>query len=107
MQAHPLEFLGARPRTCLQALRQRVEGDVVRYLADAESAHQDAPDAVRPFGVLVLPRAVIARARGQHVHVVARADLLRDEAARVLGTGADVGAVSRGDERELHRLSNR
>jgi hypothetical protein len=45
---------------------------------------------------------VIARARGQDVHVVAFADMLGDQPARMLDTSAEIRTVTRCDKGEFH-----
>ena len=73
---------------------------------NAEASNQHAPDAIGSFRVLVLPRTVIACTRRQDVHVVALADMLGDQPARVLDTRADIRTVAWSDEGEFHRRSN-
>jgi hypothetical protein len=49
---------------------------------------------------------VIARARGQDVHVVTLANMLSDQPTRMLNTSADLGTITWRDEGEFHRRSN-
>src|SRR6187399_3467252 len=79
-----------------------MKGLLVAQLADSEAANQRATYAIGTLRVLVLPGSRIPRARGQHVHVMPAADLFGEKTARVIGAGADVGAVSRRHEGKLH-----
>ena len=90
----------------MQALRERVEANVVGDLTHAEATNQHAPDAIGSFRVLVLPRALIARARREDVHVMALADMLGDQPTRMLDTRADIRTIAWSDEGEFHRCSN-
>jgi hypothetical protein len=69
-------------------------GGIGLALGHRKAAHAHAAHPVGPFGVLVLPRPRVARARGQHVDVVTVADVLGEQPAGVLGAGGEVGAVT-------------
>ena len=104
--AHPLQLLGARMRLGQQPRRQAVERRRIRLaFGHREAADTDAAHAVRTFGIVVLPRPHVARARGEHVDVVTVAEVLGEQPAGVLGPGGQVGAVAGRDERELHDVS--
>src|SRR5678815_139978 len=79
-----------------------MKGLLVAQLADSEAANQGATYAIGALRVLVLPGSRIPRARGQHVHVMPAADLFGENTARVIGPGADVGAVPRCHEGKFH-----
>ena len=68
-----------------------------------EPPHGDAAHAVGALGILVLPGDVVARARREHVDLVALGQPLGDEPAVVLGSAEDLGAVALDDEAILSR----
>src|SRR5215212_5573857 len=72
-------------------------------LADSESSHQDSAHPVRTFGVLVLPGIGIPAACRQHFDVVSFAELLGQEAARMLGARRDISTITRRNEGESHK----
>src|SRR5688572_805184 len=76
----------------------------VARLRDGEPADERATYPVDPFGVLVLPRPRIARARRQHVDLVACTHLFGQQAAGMFGARRHVGPVTRRDEGESHAV---
>ena len=105
--AHPLQFLGAGARRAKNAVGELPETVLVVWLVDGEAPHEHAADAIRPLAVFVLPRPRIASRGRQHVDVVAQAQLLGNQAARVLGACRDFAAIPWRDERELHAIAPR
>ena len=83
--AHPLELFGSCARAGEQPARELLEGSSIVALGDREMPHQHAANAVCALGVFVFPGQRIARARRQHVDVVALADLLGEQPARMFG----------------------
>ena len=79
-----------------------VELREVADLGTREPSHRDAAHAVGAFRVLVLPRRVFARARGQHIDLVALGEPLGDEPAMIFGAAENLGAVPLGNKRNLH-----
>src|SRR5258705_22899 len=100
--ANPFHLLGARPRRVEDAIGELAERVGVARLVHREAAHEHAADAVRAFPVLVLPRPRIAGGGRQHFDVVAHAELLVEQAARVLGARRHFAALPLRDEGELH-----
>jgi hypothetical protein len=87
-----IEDLVADVREPLQASR----------VTDGKPGDPDTPLDRRPRRYSVLPRDVVACARGQHRDVVAWRQALRDLATVRFGAARDVGAVSLNDEGEPH-----
>ena len=71
----------------------------MRALANRADGH--AANPVVSFRILVLPGDVIARARRQHLDVVALHEVLGEQPARILGPTENLGPVALDDEREL------
>src|SRR5207237_7258384 len=87
--------------------RELPEAIGVVRLVDGEPPHEHAADAIGPLAVVVLPRSSIPRGGGQHFDVVAKAQLSRQQAARMFGARRDLAAEPRGDERKLHTMTPR
>src|SRR5690242_3417512 len=99
----PYPFHLLRPRTRLgeDAIREMSKRLAIVRLVDGEAADEDASDAIRALAVLVLPRPRVGRGRGQHLDVVTRAQLLREQPAGMWCACGDFGAVTRRDEAEF------
>ena len=100
--ADPFLFVRQAVRLGDQPGRELLERVGVVRLVDREPPDQHAANTVGPFRRFVLPRHRLARARRQHLDIVALADLLGEQAARVLRAAGDVAAVTRRDKGELH-----
>src|SRR6185436_5423486 len=100
--ANPFHLLGAGSRRVEDAIGELAEGVDIARLVHREASHEHAADAIRAFPVIVLPRPRIAGSGRQHFDVVAQAELLGEQAARMFGAGRDFAAVAWRDERELH-----
>src|SRR5678816_1405472 len=74
-------------------------------LIDREPSYQYATDAVRSFGVIVLPCSFVTRGGGQYLDVMAETQLLGQKAAGVFRPSGDLTAVSGSNERELHAIA--
>ena len=79
-----------------------MKSSISRVCELAEPPHGDAANAVRALGILVLPRHIVAGARGQHLDVVPLGELFRHEATRVFGATENLCSVSLDDEGESH-----
>jgi hypothetical protein len=78
------------------------ERRTVVLLVYSESAYKNAAHAVGAFEVLVPPRPWIPCTRCEYVNLMTSAHLLGEQATHVFRPTRDVGAISRGNERELH-----
>ena len=99
----PLALVGVAVRVVEDPVRVPVELLEVALPVRREPAHRDAAHPIEAFRVLVLPGDVVARARRQHLDVVARRETFGDEPAVVLGAAENVRAVPLDDERDFHR----
>ncbi len=99
---HPILFVGTIPRPFAQPATQIAQRRSIRHRADCESTDERTPDTVGALGVFVLPLRRIARRGRQDVYVMTLGSLLRKQPAGVFGTSAELSAVSRCDEGELH-----
>ena len=98
----PLHLVGAAVRVVEDPFRVLVERREIARPRVREAPHRDPAHAIGSFRVLVLPRDVVARAGGQHLDLVLLGEPLGDEAAVVLGSAEDLGAVALDDESEFH-----
>ena len=102
----PLHLVLARVLVVEDPLRVAVEGVDVARLRVGKPADRDAADAVGALRVLVLPGDVVLRAGGQHFDLVPRREPFGDQAAVILGSAEDLGAVTLDDEGDLQLRQN-
>jgi hypothetical protein len=102
----PLHLVVAGVGVVEDPIRQAVERVDVAGPRGRESPHGDPAHAVGPLGILVLPGDVVARAGGQHLHLVTLREPLCDQTAAVLGSAEDLRAVALDDEGEFHDVSS-
>ena len=98
----PLHFVGG----CVRILEYPVGvageiGDVARVRV-RKAADRDAAHAIGAFGVLVFPGDVVARARREHVDIVALREPFGRQAARVFRSAENLCSVSLNDESDPH-----
>ena len=98
----PLHFVGGAVRVRKNPVGIPAEvGDVSR-LRVREPANGHAADAIRAFGVVVLPADIVSRARGQYIDCVALREAFRRQTARVFRSAENLCPVSLNDERDPH-----
>ena len=83
---------------------ERVERGQIARCGDAEAQDAHARDVLLAGRVVVGPRPVVERARGQHRHVDVVGEQLGEPAALLLGPAADLRPVARDDERDPHPI---
>ena len=98
----PAHLVFARVLVVEDPVRELVEVLDVPGPGVGESADRHPADAVGALRIFVLPGDVIARAGGQHLHLVLRRHPFGDQPAVVFGAAEDLGAVALNDECNLH-----
>ena len=99
----PLDLVVARVRAREDPLGVAIEGVDVAGTGVGEASDRHATDAIGAFGILVLPRDVVRRARRQHFDLMLRREPLGNQPAVVLGAAKNLGAVALDDESYLQR----
>src|SRR5262249_25850756 len=98
----PLHLVLARMRGREDPFRVAIERIDVALPRVREAADGDAAAPVGAPGILVLPRHVVLRARGEDVDRMLRRQPLGDQTAVILGSAEDLRAITLNDESDLH-----
>src|SRR5918998_1378570 len=102
LHLEPLQLLVAAVLVGEDPVRVLVEGLNIAHLRVGKAPHGDAANAIRALRIFVLPVDVVAGAGRQHLDVMATGEALGDQAAVILGSPEDLGAVPLHDECNLH-----
>src|SRR6185436_8998297 len=102
LAVQPRELVGCR--VCLVENERRAAREVARvaFARYREALHRNAVDLRGTGRVFVLPRQVVAGARGQHAHVGTSCQMFGDIPRVQLRSAADILGVALHDEGELH-----
>src|SRR6188474_1945764 len=84
-----------------------VEGIDITRARVCKSTHRDAVDLRGALRIVVRPRDVFARTRGQHLHVVMAGHPFGDQTAVIFGPAEYLVAVTLDDEGNSHGMEVR
>lgn len=104
LRIHPGARFAVAVLAVEDALLEASKAYGVARAAHRETKYRQAIDDTQAARVVVAPRHVVARASGEHGHVVAGSEVLRDQPRMEFGAAGDLRTVALDDDGQLHDL---